>query len=171
MYTRRSFFAGAVVATALPAIAAHAKPEFEIIRTAEEWRELLTPEAYWILREHGTEPRNISPLNFEAREGRYACAGCAQPLFSSSTKYDSRTGWPSFWDALPGGVGISTDWKLFFPRREVHCSRCGGHIGHVFRDGPKPTGQRYCMNGLAMDFVPDWPDWRGANPEFSNRFG
>ena len=159
MYTRRTFVAGALAATALPSSPAIARKRFEIMRTEEEWRAILTPIAYWISREHGTERPNSSPLNAEDREGRYACAGCAQPLFSSATKYDSRTGWPSFWNAYDGALGTKRDWSLFIPRLETHCSRCGGHIGHVFNDGPRPTGLRYCMNGHAMDFVPDWPEW------------
>lgn len=119
-----------------------------------EWRRRLTPEQYAVLRQHATERPWSSPLDKEHRKGLFLCAGCGQRLFSSTTKYDSGTGWPSFWRALPGAVGTSTDYKLGYPRTEVHCARCGGHLGHVFDDGPKPTGKRYCMNGVALRFVP-----------------
>lgn len=119
-----------------------------------EWRKRLSPEAFRILRKEGTERPFSSPLNKEKRKGTYVCAGCATALFSSATKYDSGTGWPSFWKPLKGAVGTSTDFKLGYPRTEVHCATCGGHLGHVFKDGPKPTGLRYCMNGAAMEFRP-----------------
>ena len=127
---------------------------FEITRSDEEWRRLLTPEQYRVLRQHGTERAGTSPLDREKRAGTFVCAGCEQPLFSSETKFDSGTGWPSFWQPLDGAVGTSVDRSLFMTRTEVHCSRCGGHLGHVFEDGPPPTGLRYCMNGVAMAFVP-----------------
>ena len=165
MVTRRRLIAGALSASLVPGLSAHAAKSFEIMRSPEEWKEILSPRAYWVLREHGTEQPWTSPLNNEVREGRYVCAGCAQPLFSSGAKYDSHTGWPSFWDAYQGSLGTQRDWSLIFPRMETHCSRCGGHIGHVFKDGPHPTGLRYCMNGLAMDFVPDWPDWNGERSD------
>jgi peptide-methionine (R)-S-oxide reductase len=127
---------------------------FEIVRSEEEWRRLLTPDQYRVLREHGTEPPGSSPLNDEHREGTYHCAGCDLPLFSSTTKYDSGTGWPSFWAPLENAVATREDRTMFFMvRTEVHCRRCGGHLGHVFNDGPPPTGLRYCMNGASLHFV------------------
>ncbi len=119
-----------------------------------EWRKRLTPVQYDILRKHGTERAGTSPLNQEKRKGIYACAGCDLPLFDSATKFESGTGWPSFYEPLPNAVGTKTDRSFFMTRTEVHCSRCLGHQGHVFNDGPKPTGLRYCMNGVAMKFVP-----------------
>jgi len=127
---------------------------FEVTRTDAEWQETLTPREYEVLREHGTEMRGSSPLNKEKRAGQFSCAGCGQPLFSSATKYDSGTGWPSFYAPLAGAVATETDPSHFMTRTEAHCSRCGGHLGHVFDDGPDPTGQRYCMNGTAMRFTP-----------------
>ena len=118
-----------------------------------EWRKRLTRAEYYVLREEGTERPYSSPLDKEKRAGTFACAGCATPLYSSKTKYDSGTGWPSFWQAMPGAVGTSTDYKLGYPRTEVHCATCGGHLGHIFNDGPRPTGKRHCINGAAMDFV------------------
>ena len=129
--------------------------EFPIERTLEDWRQTLTPEQFQVLREHGTEHRGSSPLNKEKRGGRFICAGCAQDLFSSSTKFESGTGWPSFWAPLEQAVGTTTDRSYGMTRTEVHCARCGGHLGHVFPDGPAPTGLRYCMNGAALEFVPD----------------
>ena len=119
-----------------------------------EWRKRLTPEQYYVLRDHGTERAGTSPLDREKREGTFACAGCELPLFSSKTKFESGTGWPSFYEPLPEAVGTKTDRSFFMTRTEVHCSRCLGHLGHVFNDGPPPTGLRYCMNGVAMKFVP-----------------
>jgi peptide-methionine (R)-S-oxide reductase len=124
-------------------------------KTDDQWRAQLTPEQFRVLREHGTEPRGASPLNKEAREGTFHCAGCGKPLFSSSTKYESGTGWPSFWTPLPDAVGTTTDRSYGMTRNEVHCAECGGHLGHVFPDGPQPTGERYCMNGAALKFHPD----------------
>lgn len=122
--------------------------------TDAEWRAKLSPASYAVLRQGDTEVPGTSPLLKEYRKGTFACAGCNQPLFASSTKYDSQTGWPSFWDALPGSVTRHPDFTIARPRTEVLCSACGGHLGHVFDDGPKPTGLRYCMNGVALTFHP-----------------
>ena len=134
----------------------HAKEgKFEVALSEAQWRKRLTPQQFAVLRQESTERPGSSPLNKEKRKGTYVCAGCAQPLYSSATKFESGTGWPSFWKPLPGAVGTKPDNTLFFIKRtEVHCSRCGGHLGHVFDDGPKPTGLRYCMNGDAMKFRP-----------------
>jgi len=123
-------------------------------RTDEEWRNTLTPEQFHVLREHGTERAGTSPLNWEKRDGTFSCAACGQLLFSSDTKFESGTGWPSFFRPLEGAVGTTEDRSYGMRRIEVHCSRCGGHLGHVFPDGPKPTGERYCMNGVALAFEP-----------------
>jgi peptide-methionine (R)-S-oxide reductase len=123
-------------------------------KTDDEWKRELTPDQYRVLRQHGTERAGTSPLNDEHREGTFFCAGCGEPLFDSSTKYDSGSGWPSFYAPKPGAVGTTTDTSHLMTRTEVHCAKCGGHLGHVFPDGPRPTGQRYCMNGAALDFEP-----------------
>ena len=122
--------------------------------TEDAWREKLTPEQFRVLRRHGTERAGSSPLNAEKRAGRFVCAGCGAELFDSDTKFESGTGWPSFWGPREGAVATSTDRAFFMTRTEVHCARCGGHLGHLFPDGPEPTGLRYCMNGVAMRFVP-----------------
>ena len=127
---------------------------YEVNKSDAEWKKLLSPAAYDVLRHQGTEPPFTSPLNDEHRKGIFACAGCALDLYSSDTKFDSGTGWPSFFRPLPNAVLTSSDRSLFMERTEVHCRRCGGHLGHVFDDGPKPTGLRYCMNGVAMVFKP-----------------
>ncbi|HUN42696.1 MAG TPA: peptide-methionine (R)-S-oxide reductase MsrB [Acetobacteraceae bacterium] len=119
-----------------------------------EWRQKLSPAAFAVLRRHGTERAGSSPLNMEKRTGTFVCAGCGQRLFASDTKYESGSGWPSFYAPLEGAVDTSEDRSLFMARTEVHCSKCGGHLGHVFPDGPRPTGQRYCMNGVALGFEP-----------------
>ena len=130
-----------------------AKEAFEVTKTDAEWKATLTSEQYNVLRHHGTEPAGSSPLDKNYSEGVYLCAGCDLPLFSSETKFNSGTGWPSFFETLENAVGSSTDFKLIYPRTEIHCRRCGGHLGHVFNDGPPPTGKRYCMNGVALKFV------------------
>ena len=126
--------------------------QFAVAMSDEEWQRKLSPAQYRILREHGTERAGSSPLDKEYANGVYHCAGCGQPLFASTTKFNSGTGWPSFWAPLNQAVETQTDRSFFMTRTEVHCSRCGGHLGHVFDDGPQPTGLRYCMNGAAMDF-------------------
>ena len=128
--------------------------KFEVEKSAEQWSCDLSPEQFRVLRPHGTERAGTSPLNKESRAGTFRCAGCGQSLFETNTKFDSGTGWPSFWAPIEGAVATSVDRTLFMPRTEVHCSRCGGHLGHAFEDGPPPTGIRYCMNGLAMTFDP-----------------
>lgn len=127
----------------------------KIFKKDSEWRRLLTPEQYDVLRDEGTEPPRSSPLNREKRSGTFVCAACSLPLFTSAMKYDSGTGWPSFFDAIPDHVETKPDFALFSQRTEYHCARCGGHQGHVFDDGPRPTGKRWCNNGLALKFIPD----------------
>ena len=165
---RRLFIAGAlasaaaltagrnVMATTESPSASGAFPPID--KSRKEWRELLSAEQYRVLFEEGTERPWTSPLNDEKRTGTYVCAACFLPLFESETKFDSGTGWPSFYQAIEGNVGTKTDWKLLLPRTEYHCARCGGHQGHVFDDGPAPTGQRWCNNGVALRFIPDGED-------------
>ena len=127
---------------------------FPVQLDEDAWRQKLTPQQFAVLRKHGTERAGTSPLNQEKRPGTFTCAGCGQQLFDAATKYESGTGWPSFYAPLEGAVGTTEDRSLFMTRTEVHCSQCGGHLGHVFEDGPRPTGLRYCMNGAAMGFEP-----------------
>lgn len=162
MMSRRTFLGSTALAGVLAAAgltlrgedADAAEGAFEIVKSDAEWKAELTPEQYYVLRKHGTERAGSSPLDREKRAGTFHCAGCDLPLFSSDTKYDSGTGWPSFWAPLDNAIGTSEDRSFFMTRTEVHCRRCGGHLGHVFEDGPKPTGLRYCMNGVAMSFKP-----------------
>jgi peptide-methionine (R)-S-oxide reductase len=146
----------ALTAASAGVFAKDSKParKFEIEKSEAEWRKILTPAQFAVLREHDTERAGSSPLDREKRRGSYHCAGCDLPLFASTMKYDSGTGWPSFYQPLKNAVGTQIDRGFFMERTEVHCRRCGGHLGHVFDDGPKPTGLRYCMNGLALKFVP-----------------
>jgi peptide-methionine (R)-S-oxide reductase len=134
--------------------AAMAEETFEVQKSDAEWRKILNPAQYDVLRRHGTERPGSSPLDHEKRKGTFACMGCDLPLYSSDTKFDSGTGWPSFYQPLADAIRTSEDKSLFGARTEVHCRRCGGHLGHVFDDGPKPTGLRYCMNGVALKFLP-----------------
>ena len=156
--SRRGILGSAGAAAALMAVnwrpARAATGGFAVAHTDDEWRALLTPAQYSVLRESGTERPFSSPLNDEHRTGTFACAGCALPLFASDTKFESGTGWPSFWTPLEGAVGEERDSTFGMVRTAVHCSQCGGHLGHVFEDGPRPTGLRYCMNGVAMAFTP-----------------
>jgi peptide-methionine (R)-S-oxide reductase len=155
MMSRRTFLstltALAAAPSAVPADAAQGIGRLQL--TDAQWRERLTAEQYRVLRREGTEPAFTSPLNGEKRKGTYHCAGCDLPLFASDMKYDSGTGWPSFFTTLPGAFGTKTDFKLILPRTEYHCARCEGHHGHVFDDGPPPTGKRWCNNGVALKFV------------------
>jgi len=128
--------------------------KYKVEKTDAEWQSTLAEEAYRVLRKHGTEPAGASPLNHEKRDGEFACAGCGAPLYDSATKYESGSGWPSFYKAKDGAVATSTDRSHLMSRTEVHCASCGGHLGHVFDDGPDPTGLRYCMNGAALKFEP-----------------
>ncbi len=152
---RRTLITGAGAAFLFAACSKPASAKsFPFALSDAAWRKKLTPSEYRVLRQAATERPYSSPLNDEHRGGTFVCAGCAQRLYSSRTKFESGTGWPSFYAPLKGAIGISTDRSLALPRTEVHCARCGGHLGHVFNDGPKPTGKRYCMNGVAMDFRP-----------------
>jgi peptide-methionine (R)-S-oxide reductase len=163
MVDRRLLLAGAGAVAVLAGLRllqggdVEAAGAFEIEKSDSEWRRLLTKPQYEVLRLHRTEVPGSSPLNHEHRKGIFACAGCELPLFSSDTKYDSKTGWPSFYRPLPNAIGTKADYALLMRRTEVHCRRCGGHLGHVFEDGPPPTGLRYCINGVAMKFSPDAP--------------
>ena len=125
---------------------------FPVQKSEAEWQKELDPQQYHVLRKHGTERAGTSPLNHEKRQGEFRCAGCGAPLFESATKFESGTGWPSFWAPMDGAVGTTADRSFFMTRTEVHCAKCGGHLGHVFPDGPQPTGQRYCMNGASLKF-------------------
>jgi peptide-methionine (R)-S-oxide reductase len=166
MLTRRNFGLAGIglvaAAAGLRTVTSHASEEtmgtttetFEITKTPEEWRKILTPEQYYVLREHGTERAGTSPLDKTYADGTYDCAACDLPLFSSETKFNSGTGWPSFYKPLDNAIGTSVDSGFFTTRTEVHCRRCGGHLGHVFPDGPAPTGLRYCMNGVSLKFLP-----------------
>jgi peptide-methionine (R)-S-oxide reductase len=157
--TRRELLLGCATAVVAAAVVhpfsgpPDAKGSYPVSRTEREWLVRLSPEQFWILRKQGTEPAWTSSLLHEARKGTFSCVGCANPLFSSATKYDSGTGWPSFWDYLPGAVMTQQDKGMFGERVEVHCARCGGHLGHVFEDGPPPTYLRYCMNGAVLSFA------------------
>ena len=161
MFTRRDFAkAGLAIAVAAPftKLAAHAAEEstmtFEITKTEDEWKKVLTPEQFQVLRKHGTERAGTSALDKTYDPGTYDCAACDLPLYASETKFNSGTGWPSFFKPLDNAIGTSVDKSFFSTRTEVHCRRCGGHLGHVFEDGPKPTGLRYCMNGVSLKFIP-----------------
>ncbi|MEM6474765.1 MAG: peptide-methionine (R)-S-oxide reductase MsrB [Pseudomonadota bacterium] len=160
---RRTFLAGCAIAAAMPVLAscgestahARAKGNFRVKKTDAQWRRILTRSEYNVLRKAATERAWTSPLNKEKRRGTYVCAGCKNRIYSSAHKYDSKSGWPAFYKAIDrGAVRTSTDYKLGYPRQEVHCADCGGHLGHIFGDGPKPTGKRHCINGVAMDFIP-----------------
>jgi len=164
MINRRALLTAGVALGALAAMSKYGEAEkmttteqtIDFMKLSDaEWHKRLDDAQYNVLRKHGTERAGTSPLNKEKRKGTFACAGCDLPLFSSDTKFESGTGWPSFFQPLPGGVDTTTDRSFFMTRTEVNCHRCAGHLGHVFDDGPKPTGLRYCMNGVAMKFIPD----------------
>ena len=156
---RRTFLSTSVLAIGVaalgPASVAASEGDFEIMKSEAEWRRILTPSQFQVLRKEKTERAFSSPLDREKRAGTYHCAGCDLPVYSSEHKYESGTGWPSFWRPLTdSSIGTRADFRFFMRRTEVHCARCGGHLGHVFNDGPKPTGKRYCMNGVALTFRP-----------------
>ena len=160
MMTRRSLSIAALAAAATSlglasrGSAGTTQEVFRVTKTADDWKKALTPEQYHVLRDHGTERAFTSPLDKTYTPGDFHCAGCNTLVFKSDTKFDSGTGWPSFWKPVDNAIATTTDRKFFMVRTEVHCATCGGHLGHVFDDGPKPTGLRYCMNGVAMKFVP-----------------
>jgi peptide-methionine (R)-S-oxide reductase len=160
MMSKRNFLAsatatvGAIIAGCSKASPAATNGNFQVTKSPAEWRRILSPASYAVLREGNTERSGSSPLNREHRKGIFACAGCALPLYSSAAKFESGTGWPSFTAPIANAVRTKDDNTLFTTRMEVHCRRCGGHLGHVFNDGPRPTGKRYCMNGVAMKFIP-----------------
>ena len=156
---RRSFLLGSLAALLLGSCRSRAEDQLPpgirpVRHSEEEWRKILSPEQFAVLREEATEPADSSPLDKENREGTFVCAGCELDLFTSKMKFDSGTGWPSFFTTIPGHVGTKSDYKILVRRTEYHCVRCGGHQGHVFDDGPPPTGQRWCNNGVALKFVP-----------------
>ncbi len=159
LYSRRQFataglgLAATVAGLRHPAMA-ETTETFEVTKTDAEWQKVLTPEQYSVLRKHGTERAGTSPLDKTYAAGEYHCAACDLPVYTSDAKFDSGTGWPSFFQPIENAIGTSIDKSFFSTRTEVHCRRCGGHLGHVFDDGPKPTGKRYCMNGVAMKFIP-----------------
>ncbi len=144
-----------LTATSLIPLGAKESTITPLVLSEDEWRRRLTEKQFYVLRQEGTERPWTSPLNEEKRQGIFACAGCDLPLFESSKKYDSGTGWPSFWAAIPHHTETKTDFKMLFPRTEYHCARCGGHQGHIFNDGPKPSGKRWCNNGIALKFIPN----------------
>jgi peptide-methionine (R)-S-oxide reductase len=154
MMTTSAFLLGALLTPRLGRAAASSGTAYPVVHTEAEWRKMLDPAAFDVLRQAGTEMPWSSPLLHEKRTGRFACAGCAHPAFDSATKYDSGTGWPSFWKPIENAVQVSSDSTFGMDRTEVHCATCGGHLGHVFNDGPQPTGLRYCMNGAALHFIP-----------------
>lgn len=153
---RRDLMSGALAGAAyltLPKVAFGAEGAFEVTRSEAEWKRMLSPLEYKVMRQEGTEPAGSSPLDKNYADGTYICRGCDLPLYPSETKYDSGTGWPSFWKPLANAVGTKPDRKLFTVRTEVHCRRCGSHLGHIFDDGPAPTGKRHCLNGVSLKFV------------------
>ena len=156
MMSRRSFLIGTSALGVVAALGgtAFAQERFEVVHSPAEWRKILPEDAYFVMREEQTEPPGYSPLDREKRAGVFSCAGCDLPVYGSYAKYESGTGWPSFYESLKDAVGTKEDKSLFSIRTEVHCRRCGGHFGHVFDDGPKPTGLRYCMNGMSLSFKP-----------------